>query len=274
MAIILPLQLCKQHQKQVNAYDRLMQFGDGHFTTMKVINGEIALLDLHIERLSEANQRLDFIELDWAELRVQLMSLAEHLSGAKNSIFKLLISRGESQRGYGFGPETLPQGYLYVSDLPEAKPNQAINLSLIETRLGLQPLLAGMKHTNRLEQVLAKAELARLQLTDGLVLDINDNIVETSIANVFFKMKGRQEWLTPCLKLAGVAGVQRKNVLQNLDKLNISYSIEAIHKDKLESIEAAFISNALQGLVTVSRINTNSLDIDVANNLVSQINVT
>lgn len=49
----------------------------------------------------------------------------------------------------------------------------------------IQPLLAGHKHNNRLEQVLAKAEIEHSNFADAVTLNVQNHVIETTMANLF-----------------------------------------------------------------------------------------
>ncbi|WP_159084054.1 aminodeoxychorismate lyase [Saccharobesus litoralis] len=246
----------------MSPYNRAIQFGDAHFTTMKVCSGEIQLFSYHQARLQLASSRLGFV-IDESEWQWLFEMLSSHAEGKQTAVVKIIISRGESQRGYAIPEPPDYQAFIYTSELPIdwlAQLQQGIALNIADFTLGHQPALAGLKHCNRLEQVMLKQELQAKGWSDAIVCDLTGNVIETSIANLFFY--DGHTWYTPELSLAGVAGVYRQYILQQAKKHNIKIEVCAIARQNLTNFTAAFACNALQGIVPVTQIAENSLSVE------------
>ena len=137
--------------------DRGLAYGDGLFETIKVQGGRAVLLERHLARLQDGCQRLK-IPCDMPTLRGELLEYMQQLG---DGVCKLILTRGVGQRGYGLPDPCVPQRILQASAVPQwpaAHQQQGIQLFACQLRLSEQPLLAGLKHLNRLEQVLARAE--------------------------------------------------------------------------------------------------------------------
>ena len=233
---------------------RSFLYGDGHFTTAKVKNGHVEHLSLHLERLERAHKQLKFNPVLWNKLKNTIVDTASAYSLA---VLKVQISRGQSVRGYGQALRASPAIFISISPLTEDTSNQlpAIDLNSVETALAQQPLLAGIKHCNRLEQVLIAHELDSKGEEDGLVSDTQGHLIETNKANIFWLQN--DTWYTPSLNLSGVAGVQREFLLQ---KLAAQETLQCIDKIK-ENIRAAFICNSLMGIRAVAHFAGKTLDL-------------
>lgn len=259
------IQLASQNATQCSAFDRALQFGDAHFTTMKLADGQIELLSYHLDRLQKAHQQLKFPEIDWQSLESELLSAVELY---KDATLKLLISRGESQRGYGFTKDITANVVLYINQ-PAVVPETPVELVFLQTKLAHQPLLAGIKHCNRLEQVLAKQELLDLPQEDGIVLDVVDNIIEVTSANVFVYMEGT--WYTPLIEQCGIDGVMRNYVLDQMAEQDIECKVREISMREIKQIDAAFICNALTGIRAVSKLGALTLSTKPVESLANKI---
>ncbi|WP_017444733.1 aminodeoxychorismate lyase [Gayadomonas joobiniege] len=238
--------------KQVSGYNRAVQFGDAHFTTLKITQHKVEHWPLHLERLLVANSKLAFPAFCPQQLTAEITDIAEQYA---NATVKILMTRGESQRGYAVPDSILSLCYIYI--VPAAHPPSELapaELVTLKTRLSVQPLLAGLKHCNRLEQVLIKQELADLDVTDGLVFNYSGHLIETSMANIFVFLNGR--WCTPDLTGSGVAGVIRSHILarHSIDVCNISEA-------DVGKIEAAVLTNALIGVRPVKSIDDRLLSV-------------
>ncbi len=121
-----------------------------------------------------------------------------------------------------------------------------------ETRLGINPLLAGIKHLNRLEQVLARKESYDRGYDDGLVADINGNFVEATSANLFLWKAGNL--MTPDIQCCGIAGVVRQLVLDTAKKMDITVEVTTISKTDCHTADALFLTNSLSGIIPVKAL--------------------
>ena len=235
--------------------DRGLAYGDGCFTTALVQHGEVLMLAQHIDRLVQQSQQLGLPKFDLMALTDNLHNIS---AGIKIGIVKVMITCGSGGRGYSrLGAE---QARVIVSlhDYPAFYPQwqqQGISVGISEQQLGINPMLAGIKHLNRLEQVLLRAELDKRLEDDLLVTDANGYVVECCSANVFWLKAG--QWYTPSLATAGVAGLMRANILLN----NPSIQQGQYLSDDLDNIDAMFISNAILGIVPVKTFNGQQLDI-------------
>lgn len=239
-------------QPHISTRDRSFNYGDGIFTTMQVRDGHIQLWPLHLERLQRSCTQLGFTAIDWQNVQQQ----AQAAITAPEQVIKILISRGEGGRGYASADVVKPGIYISVSPMPDyhLAQRQGISLGVAQLKLAVQPLLAGLKHNNRLEQVLLKQELANTEYDDLLVLDQQGFITEASAANVFLHRGGI--WHTPQLQRAGVAGVMRQNIMQQADIAQVNWRFA-----ELASVDAIFICNALMGIVPVRSIEGRTLSI-------------
>ena len=231
--------------------DRATQYGDGCFTTMAVIDGKISHWQQHLHRLQSAASALAINFSLWQELQQQVRALA---LATGHGVIKIIVSRGSGGRGYAPGKE---QGnyLLSVHEMPQHYASwrrQGVKLGHSSVQLAKQPLLAGIKHLNRLEQVLVKQSFDAEVFDDVLVCDTDGMLVETSVANLFWR-KGPC-WFTPDLYFCGVEGVMRNLVLAHFAK--IAQPVQQVRSTiaALWQADEVFICNSLMGLVPVAHI--------------------
>lgn len=230
--------------QQLSVSDRSFQYGDGIFSTIRVKNGQLQFWDLHWQRLQQSMLRLGFYSLAEAEVK----AAAQAQISQQEQVVKVLISRGHGGRGYSPRGLVKPDIYCSNSALPDyAKAQQqGISVGIAKLQLGIQPLLAGIKHTSRLETVLHKAEVEQSNFDELLACDSMGYVTEFSSANVFFYLN--DQWCTPELKQAGVAGVMREFLLSNMD-----VTIGRYQQQDIQQATAMFATNALMGVVPVCR---------------------
>lgn len=225
--------------------DRGLAYGDGLFETINVRNGRAALFERHLARLQDGCQRL-LIPCDMLELRHELLAYMQQLG---HGVCKLILTRGAGQRGYGMPDPCLPQRILQASSVPQwpvAHRQQGIQLFACQLRLSAQPLLAGLKHLNRLEQVLARAEWSDPAYAEGLLLDSQERVVDGVFSNIFI-VHG-QQLLTPELSRCGVAGVMRAELLARAAAAGIAVAIADISLPQLQQADEVFTCNSLYGI--------------------------
>lgn len=225
--------------------DRGLAYGDGLFETARVHDGLVVWWPVHLARLSEGAARLRIPMPDVAWLNSQL---AEFTSQAPaRAVLKLILTRGAGGRGYA-PPETVEPTLalsLHAAPAAQAPP---LTLRWCDTRLSIQPALAGLKHLNRLEQVLARAEWRDPAIHEGLMLDTDGLLGCATSANVFALRDGR--WLTPPVHRRGVAGVARAWVLAN----EPAAAQAELSPEDVASADALFLCNAVRGILPVGRL--------------------
>ncbi|MGI2101160.1 aminodeoxychorismate lyase [Shewanella oncorhynchi] len=241
-------------QASVDPSDRGLAYGDGLFATMRTDAEGIMFFEAHQARLTAGAARLGFQWQMSEALQQQLNTLAIEYP---HHCIKLIVSRGAGGRGYT-PPETVNSTEIVsVHTIPghyAQWQQQGISLKTSSVRLGLQPLLAGMKHLNRLEQVLIKSHSLPQGFDDWLVKDIEENVIESSMANVFFIKDNRI--ITPSLALCGVAGVMREQIMLALLEQNMNIECLPVGAERLIEFDSAFITNSVLGIVDVLAIDS------------------
>ena len=225
--------------------DRGLAYGDGLFETIAVRHGRIALLERHLRRLGEGARRLA-LPIDLELVRAELLAFAGELG---RGVAKLIVTRGDGLRGYA--PPAAARCRRILSGNPppaySARHRQVgIRLYPCVTRLAEQPLLAGLKHLNRLEQVLARAEWQDPECAEGLMLDSSGRVIEGVFSNLFMVKAG--ELLTPALERCGVAGVMRAEILERAVAAGIPLRVCDLDRAQLLAADEVFLCNSQYGI--------------------------
>jgi len=225
--------------------DRGLAYGDGLFETVAVRNGKPVLLERHLSRLADGCSRLA-LAADQELIRSELLAYAAVLG---DGVLKLILTRGDGLRGYAPDPSAQARRILQGNPpaaYPAAHGEQGIRLFPCTTRLSRQPLLAGLKHLNRLEQVLARAEWQDTEHAEGLMLDQAGRVIEGVFSNLFLVRDG--VLITADLKRCGVAGVMRAELLFQAVSLGISTQITDIPLEQLQWADEVFVCNSVYGI--------------------------
>jgi 4-amino-4-deoxychorismate lyase len=232
--------------------DRGLQYGDGVFETMRIRAGRVRLLEYHLERLALGCRRLAIVEPSSRLLRREIAAAA---MPRREGVLKLIVTRGRGPRGYratGLEHTTrvltlhpLARGLDRVSSTPA-------RLRLCATRLGLNPQLAGLKTLNRLESVVARAEWNEARIWEGLLQDLDENIVCGTMSNLF--LRRGPNLMTPLLDHCGVAGVMRRWILEAAIDLELRATERRVRWHDLRDADEVFMSNAVIGVRSVAVI--------------------
>lgn len=237
--------------------NRGFAYGDGVFRTMRLLNGELQDWPLHYQTLVADCSKIQIVcpsaELLMQEFKYLMASASEE--DTQFSILKMMITRGEGARGYAPPSVSEPTRVLIQSPLPDYPPEiyaAGVALYTCQTRLAYQPLLAGIKHLNRLENVLARAELKDRRFFDGLMRDYDDKVIEAVSGNLFIRKDGIV--MTPALNSCGVAGVMRQKILDWYKTQGQPVQVTALTMEDLRNAEAVIITNSIYGVLQVSNI--------------------
>jgi 4-amino-4-deoxychorismate lyase len=247
MANSLPLiRVDGRESRHISALDRGLHYGDGVFTTLAVRSGAPLLLDRHLVRLTGDCQRLGIPCPDSALLREEALQLAR---GWDKAVMKLTVTRGEGGRGYRAPEESRATRVLALHPWPEYPDELARNgiaVRVCRLRLGRNPALAGIKHLNRLEQVLARGEWDDPKIQEGVLLDSGGEVIEGVMSNLFWVKDGRL--FTPRLDQCGVAGVMRALVLELAARRGLSALESRAPLSAVWEADEVFFTNSVIGL--------------------------
>ena len=235
-------------QSKISIFNRNMQFGDGLFETCVVENKKILFWVNHFARLNRGCEQLKISKVDesvWLSDVKKALSLCSH----DHCVVKLILSRGESLRGYGYKVDIKPVRAVIVSELQKTTLNNSFCLEYCQSGYDSNPKLAGIKHCNRLEEVLARAGL---KSDEGIMLDENHNVISVTQGNIYAILGNKL--ITPKLDKCGVEGTRRAVILDLTKHLGINVKVEVLPVEKLGQADEVFISNSIIGIQSISQI--------------------
>jgi 4-amino-4-deoxychorismate lyase len=220
---------------------------------MAVDGGRALALDRHLDRLEDGCARLAIRAPGRATLETECGLVCD---GAERSVLKVIVTRGTSGRGYMPDPDAPPTRIVARYPWPgyeTGTDREGAAVRICRTRLGRNPRLAGIKHLNRLEQVLARSEDDPGNCEEGLMLDDRDNVIEGIASNVFAVCGGRIR--TPDLGECGVAGIVRALVLEQARALTgREPEIAPLRVEELMDADECFLTNSLIGIRPIKSI--------------------
>ncbi len=247
-----------QHVDSIPLLDRAFHYGDGCFTTARIFNGNFELKELHFARLELACNCLS-LDADFSMIEKSLLHLQQQYA-MLNGTLKVVISRGEGERGYSLPLHAADIYVWYYPKVPQAVQPEWIESGVLNHALGLNmPHLVGLKTLNRLEQVLLRQEADQHGWLEALVSDVQGYIVEGVSSNCFIRINDR--WITPELRYNGVHGVMRAKILSRMQQYQVDCEQRCIDINEIGRIQSLFFCNALHPMKAVVRLNARTLEL-------------
>jgi len=233
----------------VDASNRGLNYGDGLFETLVVRNNRPHRWQAHMDRMGTGCERLG---LQMPPQAVLLREVQTVSAGLSETVVKIVLTRGGVARGYM--PEQNSDCTRIISAHPfpeglEELARKGTEARVCNLRLAIQPALGGIKHLNRLEHVLASAELRESPAVEGLLLDREDHVISAISANIFLVKEGRL--LTPRLDRCGVRGVVRGQILAAFGH---RCEQRRIFLDQFLEADEVFICNSVKGVIPIKAI--------------------
>ena len=238
---------------EVSVLERGLHYGDGLFETIACIGARPRFLDLHLGRITRGCARLGLEFTETAALAEEVRALAADTSRA---IVKVLVTRGVGLvRGYALTgreqPTRVTLRYAWPEDDP-ALAQKGVRVRLAQQRLGENPALAGLKHCNRLEQILARREWTEPEIVDSIMFSSSGALISGTLTNVFL-VQG-SNLVTPRVDRCGVAGVMRAVVLAAATAAGIKTEERVLDAQDLAHAQELFLTNALTGIRPVREL--------------------
>jgi 4-amino-4-deoxychorismate lyase len=235
----------------VSADDRGLGYGDGLFETIRFVGARAPLWERHMRRLREGCERLRLPPPDPALLRREAAAVTH---GLAQSVVRITLTRGVGERGYAMPASPRPTRIVASFPMPALDARaciEGVRLHRCATRLAEQPRLAGLKHLNRLEQVLARAEWDDPAIAEGLLCDAHGRAISAVSANLFAVIDGVP--VTPSLERCGVAGVARAEALGALPQAQV----RDLPLDECLRASELFLTSSVRGIVPVQAVGDN-----------------
>lgn len=245
----------------LNINDRAIHYGDGLFETILCSSNKLFYWNQHYQRLQRSCEVLGICCPDEQLLLHEIKALftANEDAAGNNCAIKIIVSRGTGERGYRISKSINANRLVFLSPL-EADYSSLLSerlltgeLYLCKQQVSINENLAGIKHLNRLENVMARNEWNdRENIVDGLMLNANHQVIEGTMSNLFAVKDKRL--FTPDLSQSGVKGVMRDEIINIANKINIAVSIKAMSIDELLDMDELFITNSLIGMKSVKQL--------------------
>lgn len=248
-----------ERRQCIDVLDRGFQYGDGLFETIEVVDGKPLFLKRHLERLEAGCRRLLIPTPDMANLVEEASRIS---SSSKRAVLKLIVTRGCGGRGYRQPAEISPTRLFSIHPFPEYPAcfqTEGITARFCELRLAINPALAGIKHMNRLEQILARAEWQDDGIQEGLMLNSEGHVIEGTMTNLFMVNEG--VLYTPVLTECGVKGIVRQIVIELAARHGLAVNEAVFDKDALLGADEIFVTNSVIGIWPVKQLESQAFTV-------------
>ncbi|WP_236786154.1 aminodeoxychorismate lyase [Allochromatium tepidum] len=243
---------------RIPVLDRALHYGDGLFETIRLAAGYPCQWQRHMDRLILGAERLG---IDMPDTTLLAAEAAEVTWGQREGILKLILSRGEGGRGYAPPVPASPRRLFLTYPLPSAQGRdrrQGVVVRYCQTPVSINPVLAGIKHLNRLDAVLARAEWNDPAIAEGLMFESTGELVSGTMTNVFL-WDGRC-LMTPPVDRGGIAGTVRGLTLELAARLGIDCLVTRLDRAALDQARGLFLTNSIIGVWPVRELGRRRFD--------------
>ncbi len=239
--------------------DYINMFGHGVFETMRIFKCDAPLLSYHVERLHKHSKKIH-IQTDIQDLRERVTYFLSNIrpQNSQGGVLRLTVASGGSAGGYRINRASKPNCIISYRSLPterKSRLSKGMKMRVCDYRLPSNPFLSGIKHLNRLDQILARSEWDE-QFDDGIMLDQYDSVVETTFGNIFFR--SANGWVTPLIDECGIEGVMRSLIVKKIMPMMAeSIEVRKVELHEIKDCSEWFVCNAVRGILPVSFLSPN-----------------
>ncbi len=253
---------------EISLHDRGLQYGDGLFETIAVEHEQLLCWDEHIARLKAGCNRLNIQPIDTTILSEETSHLIKSIA---KGVIKIMITRGQGGRGYATSKENISSRIITLYPWPDYDHENA--LSGVQTRIcdyryAINPGLAGIKHLNRLEQILARSEWEDSSIAEGIVMNLDDNVIEGTMSNIFYVAGGIL--FTPDLSVSGINGIVRQKIIELATAMQLEVCIKKTTLETLMSADEVFMCNSIIGIWPIKMIDEKSFLVGAVSHQIRQ----
>lgn len=238
----------------VDALDRGLAYGDGLFETISLVQGQVQLWQAHKQRLIAGLMSLGIV-LDKACAEVLLNTIALELKAAyllfdhPDGVIKITVTRGSGGRGYAAPASPTLLRIISVMPWPKGREllsSEGVSVGLCQHRWSHNTALAGIKHLNRLDQVLARSEWVDESIHEGIMLNQDGGVVSGAMSNLFIEVDGML--ITPKLDQCGIKGTMAQHISAIAQNCGINVLHQPVSLNELIKADAVLMTNSINGI--------------------------
>jgi aminodeoxychorismate lyase len=250
MIVFLNGEFLPESDAVVSVNDRGFLYGDGLFETMRVVGGKPFRIAQHLERLVRG---ADFLRINLSFTPKEIQKFAEQLVTRNlmpDAVLRVALSRGSGERGYS--PKGADEPTLVMTLHPAPPLDRVIEWSLVMStyRIPAADPLASFKTSNKLLQIMARAEAEEKGADEALLINTNGEVAETASGNLFWVYQDKI--CTVPTGRGALPGITRAIVLEICQSLGLETNKRVIKPEALRHSQGIFISQSVLGIVPVT----------------------
>lgn len=238
-----------QQAEHISIRDRGFQYGDGCFETVRILFKKPILWSEHLKRLKYACKTLQ-LSVNFDLLKSEVAQLIR-VNKATNVILKIIITRGEGGRGYAPAVQSDCTRILQLIDYVAPSTSSGARVVVCRHRLSSNSFLGGIKHLNRLDQVLARAQIPA-DCDEGLCMDEAGYVIEGCRSNLLFAIDNKL--VSPDLSKSGVEGVMLDHLIDEFGVKGIAVIRRTISMSELKRADEILLCNSVFGVWPIAEI--------------------
>ena len=238
-----------QQAEHISIRDRGLQYGDGCFETVRILFNKPILWSEHLKRLKYACKTLQ-LSVNFDLLKSEVAQLIR-VNKATNVILKIIITRGEGGRGYAPAVQSDCTRILQLIDYVAPSTSSGARVVVCRHRLSSNSFLGGIKHLNRLDQVLASAQIPA-DCDEGLCMDEAGYVIEGCRSNLLFAIDNKL--VSPDLSKSGVEGVMLDHLIDEFGVKGIAVIRRTISMSELKRSDEILLCNSVFGVWPIAEI--------------------
>ena len=238
-----------QQAEHISIRDRGLQYGDGCLETVRILFNKPILWSEHLKRLKYACKTLQ-LSVNFDLLKSEVAQLIR-VNKATNVILKIIITRGEGGRGYAPTVQSDCTRILQLIDYIAPSTNSGARVVVCRHRLSNNSFLGGIKHLNRIDQVLASAQIPA-DCDEGLCMDEAGYVIEGCKSNLLFAIDNKL--VSPDLSKSGVEGVMLDHLIDEFRVKGIAVIRRTISMRQLKRADEILLCNSVFGVWPIAEI--------------------
>ena len=236
----------------VPVWDHAFLYGDGVFEGIRLRDGRLYRVDLHLARLARSSHLLG---LELAYEPDQIVAAIGELAKAndlRDAHVRVVHSRGVGMPG--IDPRRCPRSTMVIMAYPFPPLLGTDPVTLITStirRKAPHSVPAAAKSLNYLDSVLAKQQATAAGASDALMLDHDGRLAEATGANLFLIDDGRLR--TPTT-IAALPGITRRTIIELAGDMDIEVAEDRLVPADLALADEAFLTGTAAGIVPIGAV--------------------
>lgn len=240
-------------------FNRSFKYGDGIFESVRLLNGKVAFLNEHFERLIQSFEILGLekpqpFSSTWFESEINMATSAmdQH---ADSPFWRVRMTFWRNAPGLYFPENNNCSWHVEATALTSENftlNSTGLNIGICRDIKLACDMLSPLKSSSALPYVMAAIERKKMSWDDAIMLNCYDRVAEAVSSNIFILIG--HKLYSPPLSEGPVNGVMRRVIMEHAGQLGLSVIESAIAPRLIYNADEIWLSNAIKGLQWVQSI--------------------